>query len=230
MSGLKTIKNFGVGQQGRQRGIEVTPDEMDIYMVEHISHPGTGVASIGTAAGTAGSGGIAPLVTDLDYPRNVLVTVITGAGTAMGGTIVVSGQDQFGGTLTETIAVASVDPGGTTAGTAIFARIGTMTYTKVASLGTINVGYPSGTAAGIAAIFGLSNKIGGTADIKRATWIDNDVAKQLAREGAAPAIFANTTNHSVRIEVSGGIVAADSFRITYKPTKDLSAQGYQAGL
>ena len=225
MSGLKQIQ-YGVGKNG----VQATPDEMDMYQHEHILHPGVGAASIGTAAGTQGSGGMAPLVTDLDYPRNVLVTILNGSGTAMGGTVVVYGQDQFGGTLTETIAVPSVDPGGTTAGTLIFSRIGTMTYTKVATLGTVNVGYAIGTTSGIAALFGLSNRIASTDDIKRGTWIDNDVAKQLAREGSAPAVFGLVNRSAVRIEVAGGIAAADSFVITYKPTKDLSSQGYQAGL
>lgn len=225
MSGYKLIEQ-GVGPNG----IQMTPDEMDMYQLYNIINPGVGAASVGTAAGSGGSGGIAPLVPNLDYPRNVLVTVITGSGTAMGGTIIVNGQDQFGGTLTETIAVAAVDPGGTTAGTQVFARIGTMTYTKTASLGTINIGYAIGTASGSASLFGLPNKVGGTADMKRATWIDADVAKPLHLETAGTGIFTLVNRSAVRLEVAGGIAAADSFVIQYKPSKDLSAQGYQAGL
>lgn len=211
-----------------QAGYKSSPDEMDMYQIYHILHAGTAPDAIGTAAGTAVSGGIAPLLTELDYPRNVLFSY--SAGTTTGATLVVKGQDQFGGTVTETIAVAAASGGGTTAGTSIFARVGTMTYTKDSQTGTLDVGYAIGTGASTP-VFGLPNKISGSADIKHGLWIDNDVAKVMTREGtASPALVAVQSIHAVRIEVTGGIVPADSFIVTYKPTIDLSSQGYQANL
>lgn len=212
------IKNVDPAFQSNA-GFQITPDEIDRYEQFIILHPGVGTATVGTASGSGASGAITLLQTNMDYPRNLQVIA-----TGLVGTVVINGQDQFGGTLTETIS------GGTSVGTSVFARIGTATYTKPASAGTIEIGYAIGTSAA-SPLFGLPFRVGSTADVKTATWIDNDVAKQLNVNGAAPGITVNTNTHSVRIEVSGGIAAADSFVIMAKPSYNASGDNKpQAGL
>jgi hypothetical protein len=209
----------------RFSGNKVSPDEIDMYQTYNILHPSVSASALGTVNGTAGSGGIAPVVSELDYPRNVLYSI---TGSDLGGTLVVNGQNQFGGTQTETLSVAAAAGGGTVAGTKVFATLGTMTFTKDGEAGTQVVGY---AIAAEEAKFGLPNKVGGTGDIKRAVWIDADVTKVMTREGtASPAVVLDTVNHGVTVNVSGGIAAADSFVVTYVPSYNSENEANNAGL
>lgn len=208
-----------------QRGAshQVTPDEVDRYEIYNVIKPGAGTAAVGTvAAGTGTSGSLTLVANDLDYPRNLLVSP-SGATS----TVVATGVNQFGEPVSETMSAAS---GATDAGTAIFSRVDSVTYTKSSTAGTIHLGVASGTAAD-SPLLGLPFKIGGTADVKRALWIDNGTTKQLSVGGAAPSLIVNTDTHSVRVHVAGGIAAADDFVIWAKPTYDASNDSQpQAGL
>lgn len=201
-------------------GYKVTPDEIDRYERYTILHASAGTKEVGTAAGTAVSGVVDLTNTQLDYPRNLQVIA-----TGKVGTVVISGQDQFGGSITETIA------GGTTVGTLVFARVGTATYTKATGAGTIEVGYASGTTSA-SPLFGLPFKVGGTADLKKATWLDSDASKPMTNGGtASPAVEVDTDLHAVRLEVTGGIAAADSFDLWFRPSYNASSDtDEQAGL
>ena len=186
-------------------GNQVTPDEMDRYETAYFLHPSVGTATVGTAAGTAGALAITLVNKNLDYPRNLNVIA-----TGQVATVTVSGQDQFGGTVTEVFTTA-----GTVAGTMVFARIGTATLTKADGAGTIEIGPQVGTSS-TGPLLGLPFKVGGTLDVITGTWVDADVSKALTINGAAPSLTVVPGVHAVRVEVAGGIVAADSFVVTGK--------------
>lgn len=189
-----------------QTGNKVIPQEVDRYEQYTILHPMVGTASVGTAAGTAGALAVTLVASNLDYPRNLQVIA-----TGQVATVTVYGQDQFGGSVIETIS------GGTAVGTSVFARIGTATLTKADGAGTVEIGVAIGTTSA-SPIFGLPFKVGAASDVKMVTWSDADTSKALNVNGAAPGATVNTSNHSIRIEVSGGIAAADSFVVLAKPT------------
>jgi len=200
---------------------QITPDEIDRYEIYNIIKPSIGTASIGTASGTAASLTLAA-VANPDYPRNLLLSP-----TGQAGTIVITGKNQFGEDVTETLSAAAA---ATDAGTVVFATVTSGAITKPGSAGTIHLGVAAGTASD-SPIFGLPFKVGGTADVKRATWIDNGAAVTLGVNGAAPSVNTVVASHSVRVEVSGGIAIADDFVIWAKPTYDASSDTEsQAGL
>lgn len=221
MPGIKKHDYEFTGDNNR-----ITPDEIDQYRQYVIMNPSVSATYFGTAA-SANAVAITAINTRADYPRNMLLSV-TGVAGGMGGTAVINGVDQFGGTIQESIGFASAAGGGTQAGTKVFARYTDGTFTPQGlggtAVGTVSLGVAISTASN-SPLFGLLDKLGGTADVKAVTWLDSGVAKQ---HGAAS--HADTTNHAIRIEVTGGVAAADSYVVLYRPTKDLSNEGYQADL
>jgi hypothetical protein len=218
MSGLKTH------EPALQAGYKVSPDEIDQYKQYVILNPSVSASYFGTAA-SAAAVAITAINTRTTYPRNVLLSV-TGVAGGMGGTAVINGKDQFGQPVTETLGFGSAAGGGTVAGTKIFATYTSGTFTPQGlggtAVGTVSLGFQIGTST-TGPKFGLPDKLGATSDIKAVAWIDADVEKQH-----------DTTTHvdlatnSIRIEVAGGVAAADSFVVWYKPSKDLSSEGLQA--
>ena len=159
MAGIKSwlpdIKTYAQG---------VTADEMDAYRVYTIAGAGINVrwwASAGTA-GTAAMGTFTMLNRLPDYPRNVNF-ILAGTATGMAGSIDISGKDQFGNTITETIGFGSADNGGTVVGTKVFAQMdsGTLRYGTAVGNGTPQIGLVPGTDC----LFGLPDKINGTGDV-----------------------------------------------------------------
>jgi hypothetical protein len=206
---------FKKNQQAlRVSGYRVSPDEMDMVRQYIILNPSVSATYVGTSI-SASPVAITAIANRLDYPRNLLLSV-TGVAGGMGGTAVINGKDQFGNIITESIGFGSAAGGGTVAGTKVFATYTDGTFTPQGlggtALATVNLGVAIGTSS-TSPIFGLPDKLGGTSDIKAVTWIDADTAKQ---HGAAS--HADVANSAVRIEVAGGIAAADSFVVTYKPT------------
>lgn len=201
---------------------QITPDEIDRYEIYQVLKPSVGTAYIGSAAGTAASPTFDIDAAVPDYPRNLLLSP---SGTA--GTVVITGVDQFGNSITETLSAAG---GATDAGTLVFGSVTSVTVSKPAAAGTVHLGVASGTASD-SPLLGLPFKIGATSDVKRGLWIDNGTGTFLDVDGSAPTIHVNTDTHSVRVEVSGGIAAADDFIIWAKPTYNANSDtAPQAGI
>lgn len=225
MAGLKD--NFpGVFTKVGTTGWQVTPDELDMDQRYYVMNPAVTDTFFGTVS-SASAGAFVLDQTRTAYPRNLLFVALGVAG-GMGGTAVINGKNQFGETISETISFGSAAGGGTAAGTKVFAQVTSGTFTPVGlggtAVGTAKLGVAIGSAdPGV--IFGLPHKLGGTADIKAISWIDADVEKQ-----HASAASANLTQHGVRIEVAGGIAAADSFVVHYRPTFNASGSAKQSKL
>lgn len=204
-------------------GNKLTPDEFDQDQQYVITKPTASTGWFGTAE-TASDGTVVAVNTYADYPRNVRVA-ITGVSGGMGGTVTVTGKDQFGVQHTEAIGFASADGGGTANGTTIFGEVSQMAHELDGlggtAVGTIAVGVQSGTSA-TGPIFGLPAKLGGTADLKFGTWIDDGTAKQLI---PGTDLVADTNNHAVRVHVTGGAVAADDFVVTFRSSYDATDDG-----
>lgn len=209
----------------RFSGNKVTPDEVDSYQQYVIVKPSAAGAYVGTVAPGTVAGTFVLDATRLDYPRNLLVS-ITGPAGGVGGTVSITGKNQFGVTVSETITQGSANGGGTTAGSLVFAEVSLGTYDPngVNNQSTAKLGVAIGTAADDTTVkFGLPSKIGGTSDVKAVTWIDNGVAKQ---EGAAS--IADTTYHAIK--PAQAVAAADDYVVLYKPSYNLENEANQAGL
>lgn len=211
MAGLKDFQ-----PEVQWAGNKVTPDEIDQDQSYWIIHPSVATDWFGTAASASAVALVENTSLYADYPRNLLLT-ITGVAGGIGGTL--SGLtylDQFGGTVTETLGVASAaNP--TVTGTGICAKVvtlGTFTPQGVGGTGiaTVALGYAIATSS-TSPVFGLPAKLGGTNDIKRIKWDDNGTPKAVATTPQAAAV---TAKHAVRIEVAGGIAVADSFNVVYR--------------
>jgi len=210
----------------RFSGNKVTPDEIDSYRQYCVIKPGVGTAVIGTVAPGTVAGTFVLDTTRLDYPRNLLFSIVGPAG-GVGGTVSVTGKNQFGVTQSETITIASAAGGGTQAGSLIFAEVSLGTYDPNGgdNQGTPCLGVAIGTAGGTATgcKFGLPDKIGGTSDIKAITFIDNGAVAEHAAAGVA-----NVFDHS--FSPAQAVAAADDYIVLYKPTYDLDNEVAQTGL
>lgn len=203
-------------------GNKVTPDEVDQDQQYIIMKPTAGSAYFGTVNIT-GDGAAALVIdqTNADYPRAINLSILGVAG-GMGGTAVVNGQDQFGNVIQESLGFATAAGGGTANGTLVFAKVTSGTVT-IAGLGGTAVGSSYlGVNIGGTPIFGLPAKLGGSADVKRGTWVDNGVGKMLnVNNGGGTSVTGIAGGvvkgrHGVTINVAGGVVAADDFVITYR--------------
>jgi len=206
-------------------GAQVSPGEIDRYEQYCIIKPSASDSYVGTVDPGTVAGTFVLDNTRLDYPRNLLVS-ITGPAGGVGGTVTITGKDQFGVTQTETISVASANGGGTTAGSNVYAEVSLGTYDPNGgdNQSTAKLGVAIGTAADdTTAKLGLPAKIGGTADVKAVTWIDNGTAKE---EGAAS--IADTTFHAIK--PAQAIAAADDYIVLFKPTYDAASEANNTGL
>jgi hypothetical protein len=204
-------------------GNKVTPDEIDQDQQYVILNPSVDPVFVGTQTGTQTQTAALGIINGrLDYPRSLVGAIAAAAGSARGGTLTFNGFDQFGSAVSETITVAAANGGGTTNGTRVFARVtsGTVNFgTGEAGPGTARLGVGIGTSASLP-LFGLPARLGGTADVKRITWIDADTAKM--HDAAAAA---NTAQSAVILNVAGGIAAADSFVVTYRSSFNATNDG-----
>lgn len=217
----------------------ISPDELDEYNQYTVQNPSISINALGTYAGTgAANSGIAPLSLRCDYPRNLLLTV---SGGTVGGTLTVKGQDQFGGTNTETIGAGTYLTGTagtlTTNGSTIFATIGTLIWNATNNnTGTVAVGYHSGTAGGVAGTgnavgtpkFGLPQRIGGSADIKFINYINNGTINVLPSGTGAASTLAGTQFHS--FSGTSAVAITDTYNVLFKPTKTNYGTSKQTGL
>lgn len=165
------MSGFKHSQPGlRLSGEAISPDEQDSYTVYQIALPGTTQQWFGSApiSGTADTKAFTVINAIADYPRNMLfVLAATGSQTALKGTAVVNGKDQFGSVISETFAIATGTGAGTVVGTKVFAQFtsGTVSYGTMSTTGTPNLGFVVGTNC----LFGLPVKLNsgtaGTADV-----------------------------------------------------------------
>lgn len=201
---------------------KVAPSEIDEDQNYYILHPSVSATLVGTVAPGATSGTFVIDTPKVLYPRTLLVSS-AGAG-SHGGTAVVSGKNQFGESITETIVVTAATGGGTTPGTKVFAYVDSASWTvNGTGAGTPNLGFQIGTSAAGTPTFGLPTKLGGTADVKVVGWIDADAEK-------AASTYVDLANHGVKIDVAGGLVAADSFVVKYRSSYDPSSEPLMAKL
>jgi hypothetical protein len=226
----------GLGEIGGLPGFsgtisQVQTRDLDRYEQYIILNPGITTTGLGTVEST---GTAAVVFTNVvpDYPRNVLVTILGVAG-GMGGTVTVAGKNQFGGTQTETIGFASAAGGGTAAGTKIFGFVNKGTVTGLDGLGgtavgSVKIGYASGTAAGIIVRFGLPFKIGATSDIKNISLSGQGVGGTAVNGGTYGTAIIDTTNHAfLPSTIVGG---SQTYSILAKPTFDNQGKANIAGL
>jgi hypothetical protein len=128
----------------RFSGNLVTPDEIDRYEQYQVINPAISATFFGSA--TAGTVSQAVTVglgnTVADYPRNVDL-VFTGSA-SVSGTATVTGKDQFGASITETISQAQgTQEAAVVSGTKVFAEVSACTVamgTGVVGTGTVSLG------------------------------------------------------------------------------------------
>lgn len=184
------MAGFKKSQPGLQfSGEQVTADEQDDYNVYSISQPGTANVWFGTGAiaGTSTNEALVIINRYPDYPRN-LNYVLVGTGAGMAGTFQISGFDQFGSIISETVAIATASNGGTVVGTKIFGRVdsGSIQLGTAVGNGTTKLGFVPGTAC----LFGLPVKIAGTNDISLMSHVAGTGA--VSYNGGTVAGFVNT--------------------------------------
>lgn len=178
----------------------VTPDEIDGPQQYVVAFPSASATYIGTSAGgTAGQAkALVFLSAKPDYPRNLLYGVVGTHDT--GGTWVVSGKDQFGDTITETVGwgtLAAGTPAGASAGTKIFAEVtgGTFTHAGVGT-GSARLGVAVGTGGTIQHYFGLPMRIASVNDVKNITWSSEFTSTPINKGTVASASYVGTARHT----------------------------------
>lgn len=210
--------HFPAFQKGA--GGAVSPADMDEYKQFVFSNIGTSSTAFATAELTA-AGALVFDNTQLDYPRNLLFSILGVAG-GMGGSAVVNGVDRWGNTIQESFNVGSANAGGSVAGTHIFARVTSGSLVSIDGLGgtavgTTRIGYAIGTAATLKMWLGLPTKIGSTADVKMLSYVKNFVPTAL-NGGTLTTAMINATYHAVGgTEIAG---SAHTYSVLYKSTYD----------
>lgn len=221
MSGLKEVD-----PAFQAAGAKVTADEIDLIQTVSFINPTTSATWVGTAAGGTSTQAKALVLinTLLDHPRNLLYSAV---GTNdMGGTWVVNGFNQFGDPITETVAngtVAAGTPAFTVAGTKIFAKVTSGTFTVATGavgLGSARVGVAVGTAGTLAFKLGLPTKIAGSTDVRSITWSKENVTTTL--NGGTIGAFVDATNHAITgSAIMGG---TEVYTVRFKSTFDNSSK------
>lgn len=226
MSGL--AENFPEFQGG---AAQVTPKDSDRYEVYTVLGPMIGTFAWGTGVGTSTQ---TPTMvfdqTQADYPRNVEVKIVPAVGSITGGTVTVTGKDQFGVPHSETFAIGTAVNGGTAVGTTIFAKF----TSAAATLGVSDAGnatvtvYPAST--GTTALFGLPSKVASTLDVKMLTFGSTGVAKPA--NGGTIGGFVNTAVHAIKAPNTLTTPAGNATWISvwYKPSWSNTQKTNMAGL
>jgi hypothetical protein len=223
MSGIKTEVT-----SVRFNNNKVTPDELDRYETYVVTNPTSSATWVGTSAGGTSTQAKALVLvnTYLDYPRNLLYSLV-GTNDA-GGTWTINGVDQFGVTITESVGsgtVAAGTPAFATAGTKIFAKVTTGTFTHATGqvgLGSARIGVAVGGTAGSTATFGLRTKIKAVTDVKSITHSKNFVVTTLDG-GTISSTLVGTANHTFNGTAALG--TADTFTVTIRPSWNNEASG-----
>lgn len=205
----------------RFSGEKVTPDEVGFDLLYTVVNPSIDAQWFGTAVGTSTQTPTFGIINGYaDYPRNVRYVLGAASGSTAGGTIVITGKDQFGSGVTETLGVATAANGGTTVGTQVFAQVTAVSCTLAtmnAGNGTIQLGVGTG---GTTTKFGLPARLGGTTDIKRLSGCLTGVGTQTAGTfffGGTPASAGDSTYHAVKAprDLAAGTWVLN---VVYRPT------------
>lgn len=200
-------------------GEKLSPDELDQDLQYFIVNPDIGTARIGTANITGDVNGTLVVGQPfLDAPRTLMFS-IGGVAGGIGGTAIVTGKDQFGNVIQESLGFATVATVGSAVGTKIFSKVTTATAilatTGGTGVGTCFLGYPLGDTV---MTVGLPARLGATSDLKRVTWHDGGVSKALSvgTGGTIGTAVAGTAMSSVTLTGLGGFATADSYTFTYR--------------
>lgn len=198
---------------------KVQPDEMDVYQQYVISHPSVDPVWFGTAVGTqTTTQALGVINRNADYPRNMVYAIAAAAGSARGGSITVNGKNQFGATVSETVAISPANGGGTVAGTQVFAQFtsGSVTFgTGDAGSGTARLGVAIGTSATLQHRFGLPTKIAAVSDVKSVLWINNGTATT-TNGGTVDSTLVGTSGHT--FNGTAVVAVTDRFVVNMKST------------
>jgi hypothetical protein len=211
-------------------GHRVAPRDMDAYQQFVYYNIGTSSTALGTAELTA-AGAIVFDNVQLDYPRNVLFSILGVAG-GMGGSAVLNGVDRWGNSIQETFNVGSANAGGSVAGTKIFTKVTSGSLVSIDGLGgtavgTTRFGYAIGTAATLKMWLGLPTKIGGTGDVKMISYVKNFVSTPVAG-GTIGTNQVNATYHAIGgTEIAG---SAHTYSVLFRSTYDNVGNGNLANL
>lgn len=197
--GLRFTGNQGASNPTALEAI--TPDEIDRYEVVNIVNPNTLTANafIGTyaVAGTSATNSLVIVNAIPDWPRNLEYS-LTGTAAGMAGTTVVTGRDQFGNVITETISIGTASNGGTTPGTKVFAQVTSATHSFGTAVGNGTARLGLGTT-GTTALFGLPFKVGGTTDLKLLSV--NAGTGGVTVNGGTIAAFIDVPNSAIKLPV-----------------------------
>jgi hypothetical protein len=214
-------------------GNQVSPRDIDRTEQYIVWGPSVDTSYIGTVSSSTANAALVFKNAYPDYPRNVSYSV-TGGASGQGGTFSLAGQDQFGGTVVETVAIATANGGGTVQGTQIFAKYGAGTYSpngQAGSTGTAAIGF--GTASGITGNwFGLPTKIAGTGDVKRIVWVSTNTPTTLNGGTAIGTLVSASggTRPQHAFQGTSGVAVTDRYVVTIKPSFDNAGKAPLAGL
>ncbi len=200
-------------------GNKLSPDELDQDQQYVVINPDIGTARIGTCTVTGDAlGTITVGQPFLDTPRTLALSILGVAG-GIGGTAVLTGKDQFGNTITESLGFATVASGGTAYGTKVFSKVTAAPITTATTggtgIGSVYLGYPVGD---FAMTLGLPVRIGAASDLKRVTWHDAGVSKALTvgTGGTIGTAVAGTAMSSVTLTGLAGFATADSYDFVFR--------------
>lgn len=209
-------------------GFKVTPDEIDQVTQYVVMHPSVDPVWFGTTAAGTQTQSKALVVTNTkaDYPRNIVGAVAAASGSVVGGTWTVNGKNQFGASISESIAIAPATGGGTVSGTKIFAQVSSGTFafgTGDPGNGSPRLGVSIGTAATNQHLFGLPDKIASTADVKNIAWINNGTMTTV--NGGTIGAYVGTANHT--FQGTAIVAISDRFVVTYRSSFNSEADQIQ---
>ena len=213
------IKNRNIDKKA-----EISPAKLDRYEQYCVIKPSAAadwfVANEDVSGGDVAAATIAN--ERADYPRNLLLTTTENSGSDLAVSALVTGKDQFGAPVSETIATTGGT--GATAGSKIFATVTSvvLTVTNGAASDVVSLGYVI-TNSNTAKI-GLPAKLGAYTDVKAVTWIDAGTAKMEAIVTGD----IDTTYHAY--QPNQDIDAGDDYIILFKPTKWKRSQAVDAAL
>lgn len=231
MSGLREMG----GPLNPGDGKSVSQSEIDQYYAVQIQNPSVNPAWFGTVNGgtaTNTSTGLTQVNSLAEWPRNAFYTVLGVASGTFGGTFVANWIDQFGSSVTESVAVANAAPAVGVYGTAIVQKFVSGSFVSGGasggSAGTAQIGF--GTLSNGSAQsnwFGLMTKVGGTADLKNLRWVNNGTVTAL-NKGTAIGTLINTTTHA--FQGTSGVAITDTYDCIIKPSWNNNFLGVMTNL
>lgn len=202
----------------RFNGAKIDPDEInrvETYTVACPMSEAVGTAFVGTAAANLSGSTSAFVILNqqLDYPRNLKLSIVNTAGSLNAGTVTVTGKDQFGVAQTETIGYALGTATQGIAGSKIFSKVtaASITFgTGQVQNGTPFLGVAGGTESGSNVYWlGLPVRIGAASDVVGLSYAKNFVAQ--AMNAGTPSDLVSTSLHAIKGTVALG--TADFFHV-----------------